>query len=108
MRADRRANLEGVDDETFPPILADVPWHRSGSPIRGAMGDNLELNVECLSKRLKKQALGFRQLADESIDGEFRSRVLDLALDYERQAERLKQHPPGGSETASWSPRLRV
>jgi hypothetical protein len=70
------------------------------------MGDNFELNVECLSKRLKKQAVGFRQLADESIDGEFRSRVINLALDYERQAERLEQHLSGGSETAPWSPRL--
>jgi hypothetical protein len=54
------------------------------------MADNLELNIAALSKTLKKQALGFRQLADESLEGGFRSRLLDLALDYERQAENLE------------------
>jgi hypothetical protein len=54
------------------------------------MADNLELNVEALSKTLKKQASGFRQLADESLEGEFRSRLLELAQDYDRQAENLE------------------
>lgn len=54
------------------------------------MADNVELNVEALSKTLKKQASGFRQLADESLEGEFRSRLLELALDYERQAKNLQ------------------
>jgi hypothetical protein len=51
------------------------------------MADNVELNVEALSKTLKKQASGFRRLAVESIEGGFRSRLLELALDYEREAE---------------------
>ena len=79
--------------------------NRAPPSIRGAMADNLELNVEFVIKTLSKQASAFRQLADESLDGGFRSRVLDLALDYERQAERLRQYPSGGSETAARSPR---
>jgi hypothetical protein len=62
--------------------------------IRGAMADNLELNVEALGKTLKKQASGFRQLADESLEGGFRSRLLELALDYERQAKNLEHANP--------------
>jgi hypothetical protein len=62
---------------------------RALSLSRLLMTDNLELNVEALSKTLKKQASGFRHLADESIEGEFRSRLLELALDYDRQAENL-------------------
>ena len=59
-------------------------------PIRGAMADNVELNVEAPSETLKKQASGFRRLAVESIEGGFRSRLLELALDYERQAKNLE------------------
>ena len=51
------------------------------------MTDYLELNVEVLSKTLKKQASGFRRLAGEILDGEFRGRLLELAQDYEREAE---------------------
>jgi hypothetical protein len=36
------------------------------------MADNLELNVEALSKTLRKQASGFRQLAGESLEGAFK------------------------------------
>ena len=69
----------------------------SGSfAIRGAMPDNVELNVESLSKTLRKQALGFRQLANESLDGEFRSRLLGLAGDYDRQAESLEHRDAPG------------
>jgi hypothetical protein len=35
----------------------------------------------------QRQASGFRQLAGEILDGEFRGRLLELALDYEREAE---------------------
>jgi hypothetical protein len=54
------------------------------------MADNLELNVEALSKTLRKQASGFRQLAGESLEGDFQGRLLELALDYDRQAENLE------------------
>jgi hypothetical protein len=53
--------------------------------------DNIKLNVETLSKTLRKQASGFRRLAGESLDREFRSRLLELAQDYERQAESLER-----------------
>ena len=58
------------------------------------MTDNLELNVDALSKTLRKQASGFRQLANESLDGAFRSRLLVLARDYDRQAENLEHANP--------------
>jgi len=77
-------------------------------PIRGAMADNLELNVEFPGKTLSKQASGFRQLANESLDEGFRSRLLDLALDYEHQADKLRQHPSCGSATATRPPRSRA
>jgi hypothetical protein len=51
------------------------------------MADNLELNVEAPSETLRRQASGFRRLAGEILDGEFRGRLLELALDYEREAE---------------------
>jgi hypothetical protein len=54
------------------------------------MVDNLELNIAALSETLKKQASGFRHLADESLEGGFRNRLLELALDYECQAENLE------------------
>jgi hypothetical protein len=60
------------------------------------MTDNVELNVESLSKTLRKQASGFRQLASESLDGEFRSRLLELAGDYDRQAENLNYRDAPG------------
>jgi hypothetical protein len=55
------------------------------------MDDHINLNVEALSRTLRKQASGFRQLAGEILDGEFRGRLLELALDYDRQAERLER-----------------
>jgi hypothetical protein len=60
------------------------------------MTDNFELNVEVLGKTLRKQASGFRQLARELLDGEFRSRLLELAGDYDRQAESLEQRDAAG------------
>jgi hypothetical protein len=60
------------------------------------MTDNVELNVESLSKTLRKQASGFRQLASESLDGEFRGRLLELAGDYDRQAENLEYRDAPG------------
>jgi hypothetical protein len=54
------------------------------------MDDHIDLNVETLGKTLRKQASGFRQLAGEILDGEFRERLLELAIDYDRQADRLE------------------
>jgi hypothetical protein len=58
---------------------------------RRFMTDYLELNVEALSKTLRQQASGFRQLAGESVEGGFQSRLLVLAQDYDRQAESLER-----------------
>jgi hypothetical protein len=53
------------------------------------MTDSLELNIKLISGTLRKQAAGFRRFAGESLDREFQTRLLALALDYERQAENL-------------------
>ena len=53
------------------------------------MADNLGLDVVTLSKTLKKQATGIRQIADETLDGDFRRGLLELAQDYDHQAEKL-------------------
>jgi hypothetical protein len=60
------------------------------------MADNVELNVENLSITLRTQASGFRRLAGESLDVEFRSRLLELAGDYDRQAESLEHRDAPG------------
>ena len=52
--------------------------------------DHMDLNLDVLSRTLRKQASGFRQLASEILDGEFRGRLLELAEDYDRQAEKLE------------------
>ena len=59
-------------------------WKRLG------MADNIELNVATLSKRLRSQASGFRRLAGEILDGDFRRNLLNLAMDYDAQAETLE------------------
>jgi hypothetical protein len=56
------------------------------------MTDYLDINFEDLSKALRKQASGMRQLARETIPGDFQSSLLALALDYDRQAVKLE--PP--------------
>jgi hypothetical protein len=75
--------------------LARIAMFRVASrafPItRRFMTDYLELNVEALSKTLRQQASGFRQLAGESVEGGFQSRLLVLAQDYDRQAESLER-----------------
>jgi hypothetical protein len=53
------------------------------------MADHVDLNVETLGKSLRKHATGFRQIAGEILDGDFRDRLLELAVDYDRQAESL-------------------
>jgi hypothetical protein len=55
------------------------------------MADHLELNVEALGKRRRKQASGFRHLAGGALTGTCRSGLLELALDYDRQAATLER-----------------
>jgi hypothetical protein len=54
--------------------------------LRFAMVDYLELNFSTIGATLRKQASGMRELAGGILDGEFRGRLLELALDYEHQA----------------------
>ena len=44
------------------------------------------VNRESNTENLRKQAAGFRRLASEIVDGDFRRRLLDLAADYDAQA----------------------
>jgi hypothetical protein len=53
------------------------------------MADYLELDVVTLSQTLKRQASGIRQIAGETLDGDFRRGLIELALDYDHQAEKL-------------------
>jgi hypothetical protein len=55
------------------------------------MADYLELNFETMGAILRKQAWGMRELAGGILDGEFRGRLLELALDYERRAITLER-----------------
>jgi hypothetical protein len=55
------------------------------------MTDYLNMNFEALGKTIRQQAAGMRQLAGEALPGDFQSKLLALALDYDRQAERLEQ-----------------
>lgn len=51
------------------------------------------------AESLKRQAVGFRRLASEIVDGDFRRRLLDLAADYDAQAAAitLARHGVSGS-----------
>ena len=55
------------------------------------MTDYHELNIETLGKTLRERASGMRKLAGKILDGDFRVRLLALALDYDRQAETLER-----------------
>ena len=55
------------------------------------MADPIELNVEALGKTLRRQASGFRHLAFGAPTGACRSGLLELALDYDRQAATLER-----------------
>jgi hypothetical protein len=59
--------------------------------LRIAMVDYLELNFGTMGATLRKHASGMRELAGEILDGEFRGRLLELALDYEHQAITLER-----------------
>jgi hypothetical protein len=78
--------------------MMNRPHNFRGGPVslvgvflysRFFMADYADLNVETLGKTLRKQASGFRQLADKILDGDFRSRLIELALDYDCQAAKL-------------------
>jgi hypothetical protein len=49
------------------------------------------------TETLRKQAAGFRRLANEIVDGDFRRRLLDLAADYDAQAVASTPTRHGGS-----------
>jgi hypothetical protein len=72
------------------------------------MANNLELNVEAPSETLRGQASGFRRLAGEILDGEFRGRLLELALDYEREAENLEHGNSSSTVDSTMGLRSRV
>jgi hypothetical protein len=51
------------------------------------MTDYLDLNIETLLKTFRRQASGMRRLAGDILDGDFRRGLLELARDYDRQAD---------------------
>jgi hypothetical protein len=51
------------------------------------MADDIDLDAETL----RQKASAFRQLAAELLGGDFRKRLLDLALDYDLRAARLER-----------------
>ncbi|HEX3398740.1 MAG TPA: hypothetical protein VHT74_00295 [Acetobacteraceae bacterium] len=55
------------------------------------MAEYRESDVETLGKTLRKQASGVRRLAGEILEGDFRSSLLDLAEDYDRQAATIER-----------------
>jgi hypothetical protein len=55
------------------------------------MADYFDLDIETLGKKLRNQASGFRRLAGEILDGEFRRNLLHLATDYDARAESLER-----------------
>jgi hypothetical protein len=61
------------------------------------------VNRELKTETLTKQAAGFRRLASEIVDGEFRRRLLDLAADYDAQAVITTPTLHGGSGTGAGS-----
>jgi hypothetical protein len=55
------------------------------------MTDYLHMNFETLGNVFRQRALGMRRLAGGILPGDFRSSLLALALDYDRQAEKVEQ-----------------
>ena len=51
------------------------------------MTDYLGLNIETLGNTLRERAAGMRLLANKILDGEFQRGLLELARDYDLQAE---------------------
>jgi len=73
-------------------ILVEALSHRH-LPVpfgRFVMTDYLELNVETIGATFRNQASGLRHLAGQVLDDDFRGRLLDVALDYDHQAEKLE------------------
>jgi hypothetical protein len=62
--------------------MSAIPLH-----ARYPMTDYIDLNIETLLKTLRRQASGMRRLAGDILDGDFRRGLLELARDYDRQAE---------------------
>ena len=60
-------------------------------------------NPESKTETLRKQAVGFRRLASEIVDGDFRRRLLNLAADYDAQAVTATGtlHGVSGTDTGS-------
>jgi len=85
--AGRCVKLLFVDDKIYTRSIA-----RGGLVfLKVAMADYLELNFVTIGATLLRQASGMRALAGGILDGEFRGRLLELALDYEHQAITLER-----------------
>jgi hypothetical protein len=54
------------------------------------MTDYLELNVATIGTTFRNQASGLRNLAGQILDDDFRNRLLEVASDYDHQAEKLE------------------
>jgi hypothetical protein len=59
------------------------------------LGRSDMVNPGSNTETLRKQAAGFRRLANEIMDGDFRRRLLDLAADYDAQAVTTTATPYG-------------
>ncbi|MGA8195950.1 MAG: hypothetical protein WB902_21560 [Acetobacteraceae bacterium] len=57
------------------------------------------VNPESNTESLRRQAAGFRRLANEIVDGDFRRRLLGLAADYDAQAVTITAMHQGASCT---------
>lgn len=56
------------------------------------MTDYLDVDVETLAKTFRKRASGMRRLAATALPGDcFQTNLLAVALDYDRQAEKLER-----------------
>jgi hypothetical protein len=84
-----------IDIAAVAPSAGGQQDHAGPLPFwRYPMTDYLNMNLESLSKTIRQKATGMRQLAAEALPGDFQSNLLALALDYDRQAERLEQPQP--------------
>jgi hypothetical protein len=68
------------------------------------MTDEHDLDAQAL----RQKASAFRRLAGEILDGDFRRRLLSLALDYDRRAARLDRRTGHGGEHAATSADTKV
>ena len=80
-----RASSDGTETDLIgwvctEPSLEVLAWNS-----RVAMSDALALDALAL----RRKASGFRRLAADILGGDFRRRLLELALEYERRATQL-------------------